>query len=58
MRYYMMPKVTHEDSYFLLTGSIPRGYGPLKTPVTFGSRERNLFSLIFVALLDTNKQCV
>lgn len=26
-----------------LTGSIPTGYGPLKTPVTLGSRVRNLF---------------
>lgn len=28
-----------------LTGSIPRGYGPLNTPVTFGSRVRKPFPL-------------
>lgn len=39
----------------LLTGSIPRGYGPLKTPVTFGSRVRKRFPLISAFLTGHTK---
>lgn len=46
--------MTHVQ-YSLLTGSIPRGYGPLKTPVTFGSRVRKRFPLRSSVLLGTNK---
>lgn len=41
--------------YSLLTGSIPRGYGPLKTPVTFGSRVRKLFPWTSSSLSGTHK---
>lgn len=41
--------------YSQLTGSIPRGYGPVKTPVTFGSRVRRPFPWISLSLLGTNK---
>lgn len=51
-------EVLHDKLFMmtsLLTGSIPRGYGPVKTPVTFGSKVRKRFPRISSSLLGTNK---